>query len=429
VTEVAKAGGRYLTRGQPSALEAVRRAVRSGSPPHAVLLVGPPQVGKTTLAMDLAAALLCLDEDADARPCRACAACRKVVHGNHPDLHRLAPEGAGDQIKLGQVQTLISELALMAMEGRFRIAVVEQAHRLNQDAQNALLKTLEEPPAGVVIVLTVDDEGLILPTVRSRCVRLRLGPVAPAVTAELLAERGVADAAGAATLSRLAGGRPGLALALAHEPEATLVHARLMRGLLDVLPLDRRARFDAIAGLLADATALDDATERGMRTAERAEAADQDAAPPPRRRSSARTAAASPSASPSRSKATAGATPGTARSSARATPVERRRAAMRVLSAWRDLARDLLVLADGGERHVRQVELLEELDAVAPRLDGAALVGFVAGLDVLTAAIEAYANPELVLDVLLLRWPRLAPAGAGGHVPRTDGHRADRSAA
>jgi hypothetical protein len=102
---------------------------------------------------------------------------------------------------------------------------------------------------------------------------------------------------------------------------------------------------------------------------------------------------------------------------------------MRVLSAWRDLTRDLLVLADGGERHVRQVELLEELDAVVTRLDGAALVGFVAGLDVLTAAIEAYANPELVLDVLLLRWPRLAPAGAGGRITPTDGHRADRSAA
>ena len=270
-----RADGRFLTRGQPSALEGVRRQVRFGTPPHALLLVGPPQVGKSTLAMDLAAGLLCLADDPAARPCRACAACRKVAHGNHPDLHRLAPEGAGDQIKLGQVQSLISDLALMAMEGRFRLAVVEQAHRLNQDAQNALLKTLEEPPAGVVIVLAVDDEGLILPTVRSRCMRLRLGPVAPAVTAELLRDRGMADAARAAVLSRLAGGRPGLALALAHEPEATLVHARVMRGLLDLLSLDRRARFDAIAGLLADAGALDDATERGMRTAARA---DDDAA-------------------------------------------------------------------------------------------------------------------------------------------------------
>ena len=99
--------------------------------------------------------------------------------------------------------------------------------------------------------------------------------------------------------------------------------------------------------------------------------------------------------------------------------MERRRAALRVLTAWRDLARDLLIVVDGGERHVRQLELLEELDAVAPRLDPAALVAFLAGLDVLTAAIEAYANPELVLDVLLLRWPRLGP-------PAT---RTDRSAA
>jgi hypothetical protein len=397
------------------------------------MLVGPPQVGKTTLALDLATALLCRALEPAARPCRACAACRKVVHGNHPDLHRLSPEGAGDQIRLAQVQTLISDLALMAMEGAFRVAVVEQAHRLNQDAQNALLKTLEEPPAGVCIVLTVDDEGLILPTVRSRCVRLRLGPVAPPVTVELLRERGLGDAARATTLARLAGGRPGLALALAHEPEATLIHGRLMRGLLDLLSLDRRGRFDATAGLLADAGVLDEATERGIRAAALADASEaagetptprakpgtrtgRDSATcgtsPDRRRATAYTAAA-PSIVGDGSDDVAAAKPSAAGGRARATPVERRRAALRVLAAWRELTRDLLVVADGGERQVRQLDLLEELEAVAQRLDRAVLVSFLVGLDGLTAAIEAYANPELVLDVLLLRWPRLTSATVG----------------
>jgi len=74
-----------------------------------------------------------------------CTACRKIKHGNHPDLHRLAPEGAGDQIRLGAVQGLTAELALLPMEGRIRVALIEDAHRLNPDAQNALLKVLEEP--------------------------------------------------------------------------------------------------------------------------------------------------------------------------------------------------------------------------------------------------------------------------------------------
>ena len=138
----------YRTRGQPAALAAVRRAIVSGRPPQSLLLVGPSGVGKATLALDLAAALLCLAEDAAARPCRECASCRKIDHDNHPDLHRLAPTGAGGQVRIDQVRQLLADLALLPMEGRVRVAVVEAAHRLNPDAQNALLKTLEEPPPG-----------------------------------------------------------------------------------------------------------------------------------------------------------------------------------------------------------------------------------------------------------------------------------------
>ena len=100
-----------------------------------------------------------------------------MEHGNHPDLHRLAPEGAGDQIRIGQVQTLVTDLALMPMEGRVRVAIIEAAHRLNPDAQNALLKTLEEPVGEACIVLCADDPATILPTVASRSARFRLGPV------------------------------------------------------------------------------------------------------------------------------------------------------------------------------------------------------------------------------------------------------------
>ena len=139
-------GGLLLTRGHPGAVAAIAHAVRGECPPHALLVVGPRGVGKTTLALDLAAGLLCGADDPAARPCRACPACRKVAAGNHPDLHLVEPEGAGEQIRIAQVQQLISELALTAMEGRFRVAVVTAAHRLNLDAQNALLKTLEARP-------------------------------------------------------------------------------------------------------------------------------------------------------------------------------------------------------------------------------------------------------------------------------------------
>jgi hypothetical protein len=95
------------------------------------------------------------------------------------------------------------------------------------------------------------------------------------------------------------------------------------------------------------------------------------------------------------------------RGPARARPVERRRAALRVLAAWRDIGRDLVVAASGARREIRHVDLLEELDAAAAHLDVASLIAFLDRLDGLAAAIEAYASPELVLDDLVLAWPRI----------------------
>jgi DNA polymerase-3 subunit delta' len=310
------------------------------------------------------------------RPCRACQACRKVDHGNHPDVHVVAPEGAGEQVRLAQVGALVAELALLPMEGRVRVAIVTAAHRMNPDAQNALLKTLEEPPGRACIVLCADDLAPILPTVVSRAARLRLGPVPSAVIEVLLRDRGLADAARARSAAVASGGLPGVAIALAADPESTIVAARLVRQLLDLVDADRRARLAAVASLLADGAALD-AIVRGGPVDETSETGE-------------------PVARPSR----------------KPQPAERRRAALRVVAAWRELGRDLAVVARGGRAEVRHLDLLEELGAVAPRLAVGDLVAFLDRLDGLGAAIEAYANPELALDHLVLAWPRASRGAA-----------------
>jgi DNA polymerase-3 subunit delta' len=365
-------GGRYLTVGHRDALASIARAVHTERPPHALLLLGPRGVGKTTLALDLAAGLLCLADEAGERPCRACAGCRKVVAGNHPDLHRVVPEGAGEQVRLAQVQELAADLALTAMEGRFRIAIISAAHRLNPDAQNALLKTLEEPGPATCLVLCADDAAPLLPTVISRSARLRLAPLGVEPLTDWLVAEGHAEPSTARAAALAAGGRPGLALALTRRPEAVLARAGIGRTLLALLDADSRARLAAAAGLLADGLIVD-AALRG------------EVAP----------------------------------SGARLQPAERRRALAVIVDAWRELGRDLAVAAleDPPGSAVRERDRLPELRPAAARLDLAALRAFLDRLDRLQLAVEAYASPELVLDVALLAWPRVlhgAPAGRRG---------------
>ena len=313
--------------------------------------------------------------------------------GNHPDLHRLGPEGAGGQIRIDTVRRLATQLALMSVEGGARVAVVEAAHRLNEDAQNALLKTLEEPPAGVTIVLCADDDDRLLPTVRSRCARLRLGPASTRAIEELLAERGVADPPLAARLARLAGGRPGLALAYAAAPETVAIRAEIARTLIDLLDRGRSARLGAIRDLMARAGVLanllaprPDPVDEGRKARPPAATTDEAAETEPG----------------------SAATPG----SARVPAADRRRAAVGLLEIWRDLAHDVALARSGDLRGLRDPGLIDELSALAGRLDPDAAGAALARVARTGELLESNVAPELALDVLVLAWPRLAGANA-----------------
>jgi DNA polymerase III subunit delta' len=372
------------TRGQPRALEAVARMV-AGAAPHALLIVGPSSVGKTTLALDLAAGLLCTAADPADRPCRACRGCRLVDDGNHPDLHRIAPDGAGGQISIGQIRTLASELALLPVEGGARVAVVESAQRLNEDAQNALLKTLEEPPAGVTIVLCSEDEDRLLPTIRSRCARIRLGSVSSRAIENLLAELGLADAPASAALARATGGRPGLAIAYAHAPAVLEARRELTRTLLDLLSERPARRLEIGRQLLALAANAN----RELAAA---------------RSSPALIASVSPAEPGEADIDPPAPTPAAARGPS---PSDRRNAAAWLIGQWRDLARDLAVAGLDGAAGIRDTDLMDELLAVAPGVDQADAVEFLARLADADAHLEANVNPELEIDVLVLAWPRV----------------------
>ena len=408
------------TRGHPAALAAVGSMIR-GRTPHAVLLVGPAGVGKTTLAMDLAAGLLCSAVDPAVRPCGACRACRLVASDGHPDVHRLGPDGPGRQVVIGGpgakvrgVRDLITGLALLPVEGGARVAIVTSAQRMNEDAQTALLKTLEEPPDGVTIVLCADAEEPLLATIRSRCARLRLGPVGVRDVEVILASHEAADAPLAGRLARISGGRPGLALAWARQPEALRARDELARTLLDLSGAPPAERLATLRAAVPRAAALATLTDRPAVEAGRTGVVSVARPGPAGRRTKAGPAPSTGVAHPPLT------TPGddkhadadipddtdVASGPVRTPATERRRAAEALVTLWADVARDLALAQRGLARSVRDLGLLEETIAVAAHLDTDALTAFLDRAGRAAVLIAGNVSPELVLDDLALAWPR-----------------------
>ena len=206
--------------------------------PHALLFLGPPGVGKALIAQRLAARLACSGHPA---PCGTCAGCAQVAAGSHPDLKLVAApsaagrrEGRGTKKEIGidQARDLKRFVALQAISAPRKVAIVDDADRLSIAAQNALLKTLEEPPGQALVVLITASPGALLTTVRSRCHRIMFRPLGEAEVRAALADAGLA-ADEAALFAARAEGSPGRALALrANWADADLAEVRaLLAGL------------------------------------------------------------------------------------------------------------------------------------------------------------------------------------------------------
>ncbi len=370
-----------------------------GGMPHGLLLVGPPGVGKGTLAEDITAALLCEAIDPKERPDRACRACRAVDHGNHPDVHRLAPTGAGAVIPIGGpgreergVRDLVRELSLLPVEGGARVAIVSAADRMTEDAQAAFLKTLEEPPAATVLILTASDEERLLDTIRSRCVRIRLGPVARREIEALLTEQGLAEAPVAARLARLSGGRPGAAVALADAPVSLVIRAEIGRTLLDLAAAPRSDRLRLGRDLVARAAEMVAVLQAGRSST------------PPTKGGPRRDPARQPAAPRDDAEGARPADGAASGPSVRVPAAERRAAALALVAIWRDVARDLALVGLGERGDVRQVDLLDDLEAAAGRLPATFAASQLRHLDLAGERLEGNVSPELVIDALALGW-------------------------
>ncbi|MEW5702625.1 MAG: hypothetical protein AB1792_10390 [Candidatus Zixiibacteriota bacterium] len=228
---------------QTSAERTLRQAMRLDRLARSQSFVGPDGVGKWAAAQWVAQALLCRQTEVARRPCGECDGCRRVLSYTHPDWHALFPvpkETAEDDtaafleakradpyavirfkkrpyITLERVRALITELNKTAVEGGAKVTIIAGAEQMAGDAQTILLKTIEEPPPSAYFILTSADPARLLPTVVSRCQRVRFAPVAPEIIAErLMNEQGI-NAERAEPIARLSGGGWGNALRLATE--------------------------------------------------------------------------------------------------------------------------------------------------------------------------------------------------------------------
>jgi DNA polymerase-3 subunit delta' len=218
-------------RGHDALVESFDRVVKRGRLAHAYLFTGPAGVGKRLFAGELAKALLC---EAAARDkldaCDACAACRQVVAGTHPDFYTASRPDDKVEFPIEVVRELCKGLGLKPARGRYKIAILDDAEDLNEESSNSFLKTLEEPPPRSVLILISNQSERQLSTIISRCQVVPFAPLPAALVAELLRAQGMEDEGLLERVVRLSGGSPGEAQALA-DPALWEFRRALLHGL------------------------------------------------------------------------------------------------------------------------------------------------------------------------------------------------------
>ncbi len=244
--------------GHDWAVNLLRGHMTGGEVRHAYLFTGPRGVGRRTLALQFAQALNCLTPPAPGEFCGQCRICRQTAAMQHSDLSILQAEKEGGILKVEQVRDVQHALSLSPYEARSRVALLLRFQEANLNAQNALLKTLEEAPPRVILLLTADSAESLLPTIVSRCEVLRLRPMPLERLQQELVGRNV-PLADARMLAHLSGGRLGYALRLKDDPAQMDQRRGYIEDLVNMLSANLRERFSYAEGISRDREALREA--------------------------------------------------------------------------------------------------------------------------------------------------------------------------
>ncbi len=309
---------------------------------HAYLLVGPPHIGKMSLAINLAQAMNC--REGPGVPCGGCTQCERIVKGQHSDVRVVGVSQSAENrptrtvIGIGDVKEALHQTTLKPYEGACTVIIFDGAESLSEEASNSLLKTLEEPPPQVLILLLTANEEEMLSTIRSRCRQLTLLPVPRQQLVERLVEVHGADQETAERLARLSRGCPGWAIRALNDPQLLEQRQVELERIVEISQAQLPERF-TYAGELATRFGRD------------------------------------------------------------------RESARELLYLWLGWWRDLLLIKEGAEGYLHNQEQLQQLRLQAAGLDSAQVAAFVKLLLRTLEALDSNANPRLALEVLMLNLP------------------------
>jgi len=242
--------------GHQWAVDHLRKSMAHGRVRHAYLIVGTESVGKDTLARAFAMALNCTGADETHRPCGECRSCKLILSGNHPDILYSELDSNTGALKIEEIRTVTQRLSLKPFEANYRVAIFRDFDHAQPRAQDALLKTLEEPPPYAILILLAQSAEGLLPTITSRSQTLHLRPLSVNTVRQTLLEQFQADDEQADLLAHLSGGRMGWAIRALTGPEMLEQRAKALDMLEDLLAQNRVKRFELADDLSREKLAL-----------------------------------------------------------------------------------------------------------------------------------------------------------------------------